>query len=147
MADEKERRGACLCGAVRISVKASTKSVGACHCSMCRKWGGGPLLAVECGHDVHFEGGDRISVFNSSDWAERGFCSRCGSHLFYRASRKKDTTRFLSGCSTTARTGSLTNRFSSTRSPRSIHSPTRRRTSQEPRFLRSIQALRIEGSS
>ena len=23
-------------------------------------------------------------MFNSSEWAERGFCSRCGSHLFYR---------------------------------------------------------------
>ncbi|MDH3762507.1 MAG: GFA family protein, partial [Gammaproteobacteria bacterium] len=21
---------------------------------------------------------------NSSDWAERGFCKKCGSHLFYR---------------------------------------------------------------
>lgn len=23
-------------------------------------------------------------VFQSSDWAERGFCRACGSHLFYR---------------------------------------------------------------
>ena len=31
-----------------------------------------------------FEGNDSITVFNSSDWAERGFCKHCGSHLFYR---------------------------------------------------------------
>ena len=23
-------------------------------------------------------------MYNSSDWAERGFCKNCGSHLFYR---------------------------------------------------------------
>ena len=84
MAGEIERRGSCLCGAVRIAVKTATSSVGACHCSMCRRWGGGPLLAIECGDNVHFDGSEHISVFSSSDWAERGFCSACGSHLFYR---------------------------------------------------------------
>ena len=84
MSDEAERRGSCLCGAVRVATKAPTKAVGACHCSMCRKWTGGPLLAIECGSEVRFEGDDNISVFSSSDWAERGFCRKCGSNLFYR---------------------------------------------------------------
>jgi len=60
------------------------KNVGACHCSMCRKWGGGPLMVVDCDTDVEFTGIDNISIYNSSDWAERAFCKRCGSHLFYR---------------------------------------------------------------
>lgn len=89
MANETERSGRCLCGAVRISVSMTGDSVGACHCSMCRKWGGGPLLAVECGSDVRFEGGDAIAVFDSSGWAERGFCRNCGSHLFYRLKQQK----------------------------------------------------------
>ena len=42
------------------------------------------MLAIECGSDVQFVGTDSISVFSSSDWAERGFCRKCGSHLFYR---------------------------------------------------------------
>ena len=88
MASETERRGSCLCGAVRIAVKTTNNSVGACHCSMCRKWGGGPLLAIECGSDVQFDGTDSISVFSSSEWAERGFCSKCGSHLFYRLKKE-----------------------------------------------------------
>ena len=41
-------------------------------------------MAVDCGSEVEFEGKDYISVFESSEWAERGFCSRCGTHLFYR---------------------------------------------------------------
>lgn len=56
----------------------------ACHCGMCRRWGGGPLIEVECGTEVTFTGEDNISVYDSSEWAERGFCKHCGTHLFYR---------------------------------------------------------------
>jgi len=84
MPDVMERRGSCLCRATRITAKGVSKNVGACHCSMCRKWGGGPLMAVDCDTDVSFEGEENITVFNSSNWAERGFCNKCGSHLFYR---------------------------------------------------------------
>ncbi len=76
--------GNCICGAVKFTVKQISDRLGACHCTTCRQWGGGPLLAVDCGQDVDFSGQENISVFNSSDWAERGFCSQCGSHLFYR---------------------------------------------------------------
>lgn len=79
-----EARGQCLCGAVSLRVAKVNTGVGACHCQMCRRWGGGPLLAADCGPAVEFEGEVQISVYDSSDWAERGFCSRCGSHLFYR---------------------------------------------------------------
>ena len=49
MTAHNHARGTCLCGAVTVSVSQPAASVGACHCRMCRKWGGGPLLAVECG--------------------------------------------------------------------------------------------------
>jgi len=81
---EEMRSGACLCGAVRMTVKPNGTKVGACHCGMCRKWSGGPLLAIDTDSDVAIEGEDALTVFQSSDWAERGFCSRCGTHLFYR---------------------------------------------------------------
>ena len=84
MSETTERRGRCLCGAVCITAKAADSNVGACHCDMCRRWGGGPLMEVRCGTDVSFEGADHISVFESSPWAERGFCRTCGSHLFFR---------------------------------------------------------------
>ncbi len=79
-----ERQGHCLCGAVKITATGASDDVGACHCQMCRRWGGGPFMEVDCGSDVIFEGEDKISVFKSSDWAERGFCKNCGTHLFYR---------------------------------------------------------------
>lgn len=84
MATTTDFQGKCLCGAVRISAKVTGNSVIACHCGMCRRWCGGPSLEVDCGVAVTIDGEQNISVFNSSDWAERGFCRNCGTHLFYR---------------------------------------------------------------
>ena len=84
MSEFKNHRGSCLCGAVHLTAEAFKGGIGACHCSMCRKWGGGPLLAVDCGTAVTIDGEENVSAYDSSDWAQRGFCSRCGTHLFYR---------------------------------------------------------------
>lgn len=77
-------KGSCLCRAVSLSTNSMKKNVAACHCSMCRNWGGGPLLVVDCKSDVSFSGEENIGVYQSSQWAERGFCKKCGSHLFYK---------------------------------------------------------------
>ena len=77
-------KGSCLCGAIKVSTSHMNPHVGACHCGMCRKWGGGALFAVECGSEVSFEGKENIEIYQSSEWAERGFCKKCGSHLFYK---------------------------------------------------------------
>lgn len=77
-------KGSCLCSAVKISTASINPHVSACHCNICRKWGGAALLGVECNEGVSFEGEENIGVYQSSEWAERGFCQKCGSHLFYR---------------------------------------------------------------
>lgn len=41
-------------------------------------------MTVDAGSDVAIEGGAAVATYASSDWAERSFCSRCGTHLFYR---------------------------------------------------------------
>ena len=80
-------KGQCLCGAVKFTAENINNNVGACHCGMCRRWGGGPLMVVSCGTEITFEG--EVTVYDSSDWAERGFCTKCGSHLFYRIKATK----------------------------------------------------------
>jgi hypothetical protein len=40
-------------------------------------------MALTC-RSVTFEGEQNVGRVRSSDWAERGFCTRCGSNLFYR---------------------------------------------------------------
>lgn len=75
--------GKCLCGAVTVRMTPPKPHVEACHCSMCRRWGGGPFLSLKMVTDPEIEGGEHIARYASSDWAERGFCRECGTHLFY----------------------------------------------------------------
>jgi hypothetical protein len=84
MSQGMANNGSCLCGAVTLLTTTMSPLVSACHCTMCRQWGGGALLVVECGSDVNFAGEENIGVYASSEWAERGFCTKCGSHLFYK---------------------------------------------------------------
>lgn len=76
--------GRCLCGKVKVKANEVALRLGACHCQSCQKWSGGPLFTLDCGTQVQWEGACFISAFHSSDWAERGFCNHCGTHLFYR---------------------------------------------------------------
>ncbi|MBW3695193.1 GFA family protein [Vibrio sp. T187] len=84
MPDSNQASASCLCGKVTATAKDINPKFTVCHCKMCRTWGGSPLMAVQCGTQVSFEGADFIKEYDSSDWAKRGFCSNCGTHLFYR---------------------------------------------------------------
>ncbi len=75
--------GSCLCKKVYIKIQPEEKIFDACHCGVCRKWGGGPALTVHGGKKIEINGEELITRYQSSDWAERGFCKSCGTHLFY----------------------------------------------------------------
>ena len=76
--------GHCLCGKVEFEIKILNKFFNSCHCSMCRLWSGGPSLSVDTMDGIHFTSDEYIKIYNSSEWAERGFCNQCGTHLFYK---------------------------------------------------------------
>jgi len=46
-------------------------------------------MEVSCGTDVTIKGEENVTVYDSSPWAERGFCNKCGTHLFYRLKEHK----------------------------------------------------------
>ncbi|MDG6078600.1 GFA family protein [Erythrobacter litoralis] len=50
---------------------------------MCRRWGGA-FFAGQDGGEVEIAGEAHVRTFQSSAWAERAFCDRCGSHLWFR---------------------------------------------------------------
>ncbi len=77
------REGGCLCGAVRYVLETAPTHIDYCHCSMCRKFGGSMGVEVS-GDAITWTGEDQIKTYQSSGWAERGFCGICGSSLFYR---------------------------------------------------------------
>ena len=88
--------GHCLCGAVRVRMTPPVPHVEACHCTMCRRWGGGAYLSLRGVPDPEIEGAEQIVRYASSDWAERGFCGKCGTHLFYFY-RPKQSYSFTAG--------------------------------------------------
>lgn len=78
------QKGSCLCGTVQIEVDELPQKVGACFCAACRKInGGGPMLGVHGNSAFEASGQEHIQRYTSSDWAERGFCKKCGTTLFY----------------------------------------------------------------
>jgi hypothetical protein len=77
----------CLCCAVKVTAQEIDHKFTVCHCDSCRTWGGAPFYAVHCGTNVKFEGNEKIKVYDSSSRDSCGFCSDCGTHLFYKLNK------------------------------------------------------------
>lgn len=76
--------GSCLCGAVTFEITGELPAPDACHCSKCRKHSGHYFVSTDVRRSaVNIHGADKITWFRSSEKAERGFCSVCGSSLFW----------------------------------------------------------------
>lgn len=75
--------GRCLCGAVAITLTGWSPAISVCHCGMCRRWGGGLMAGFVAPADAVTVAGP-VARYPSSDFAERAFCPRCGSHVWFR---------------------------------------------------------------
>ena len=83
------RAGGCLCGAVRYRVRGPLYEVLICHCEECRRWHGHvSAFTAARREDVALEDERALrwipSPASDAD-ARRGFCSECGSSLFWDA--------------------------------------------------------------
>lgn len=74
--------GRCLCSQVTFIGQGDINDMHICHCRVCARWGGGPAFSLTFSKGIEFTG--PLHWYNSSEWAERGFCSNCGSCLFYK---------------------------------------------------------------
>ena len=74
--------GGCLCGAVTYVVNGPLRDVIACHCTQCRKSSGHHVAATSC-HRDDIDVTGKVTWYQSSDTARRGFCGICGSNLFW----------------------------------------------------------------
>ena len=81
--------GRCLCGAIQFQFKEPLGGSAHCHCSMCRQAHGAAFVTWVVTYAERFEivaGEDELRWHASSQEAERGFCGRCGSTMFFRSS-------------------------------------------------------------
>ncbi len=77
-------KGSCLCGAVSFEVSTDLARADACHCSQCRKQTGHYFASTNVPREaLTVRGEDKIAWYRSSEKVRRGFCSVCGSVLFW----------------------------------------------------------------
>ena len=80
-----------MCGAVQFSARNVPVKAAICHCDMCRRWTGSAFIAVDLpAEDVSWVGEAQIATLQSSEWAERAWCRRCGSTLYFRNTADDD---------------------------------------------------------
>ena len=88
-------RGSCLCGDVTFETAATPEGASVCHCGQCRKQSGHVWASAHVAKDALSIKGP-VQWYAASDAAERGFCPRCGSFLFWHA-HDEDTISFALG--------------------------------------------------
>lgn len=82
-------RGSCNCGAVRFEVAGDLRPPDACHCVQCRKQSGHYWVSTDVPRaDLVIQGAEALTWYQSSEKVRRGFCSRCGSALFWDPIRR-----------------------------------------------------------
>ena len=76
--------GGCLCGAVRYRVEGPLRDVVNCHCGQCRRIHSNfAAYTAAAANDLVLIEQRGLKWFSSSERARRGFCSECGSSLFW----------------------------------------------------------------
>ncbi|MBV9346262.1 MAG: GFA family protein [Gammaproteobacteria bacterium] len=77
--------GGCLCGKLRFRVTGPAIDTGYCHCRMCQRNSGAPVVAWATFPTASFSWitGSPASYASSSD-VRRQFCQECGSYLVFR---------------------------------------------------------------
>lgn len=83
--------GGCLCGATRYRVGVESVDCGYCHCRMCQRSAGAPVLAwatIPTASLTWTKG--RPRAYRSSEQAERLFCPDCGCQLVFRGLDEPD---------------------------------------------------------
>jgi hypothetical protein len=77
-------KGSCLCGRVSFTVSGDLGHSDACHCVQCRKQSGHYFASANVPRSaLVVTGEEKVTWYQSSAKVRRGFCSTCGSFLFW----------------------------------------------------------------
>jgi hypothetical protein len=88
---EPVHEGGCLCGALRFAASAPPQSICYCHCRLCQRSSGAPVLAWASFPLASFRylAGTPRS-YASSAHGVREFCAHCGTQLVFRSAHEPD---------------------------------------------------------
>jgi len=80
--------GHCLGGAVSFTARGMGDTFSTCYCDACQRWPGGPYNGINVPTEgLTLEGAEHIGVIKTSDFAERAFCKKCGSGIWWKLTR------------------------------------------------------------
>jgi hypothetical protein len=77
--------GGCLCGGVRFEISGPWLRASHCHCERCRRHSGTAMLTQGRVRREHFrlvQGEELVRLYGEDGYANKAFCSVCGSSLF-----------------------------------------------------------------
>ncbi|MGI9622613.1 MAG: GFA family protein [Acidimicrobiales bacterium] len=93
--------GRCACGSITYRATGSLRPVINCHCDRCRHWTGHHMAASSADSDAITvddpDGLLRWWVPDEEPAVAYGFCSRCGSGLFWRSTDRPGTVSITAG--------------------------------------------------
>ena len=82
------KRASCLCGGIKIRIRGKLRHVSNCHCSQCMKTHGNYGSYTQCAeNNLTFISKKTLKWYKSSNFAKRGFCSKCGASIFYKKNK------------------------------------------------------------
>jgi hypothetical protein len=81
--------GGCFCGAARYRVEGAPIDAGYCHCRICQRTAGAPVVAWGSWEAIRVAwDGAEPATLASSVAGRRRFCAACGTHLLFWTSEE-----------------------------------------------------------
>ena len=103
--------GSCLCGGIAFHAAQPANDASHCYCTMCQKFHGaaaGSYVNVARAGFVLERGHDLLVEYASSTPGRRGFCSTCGSALYWRSEESPEAIAVALGTLQPPYTGTVT---------------------------------------
>ena len=83
-----DRKGGCLCGAVRYTLKSEPRAIALCHCTHCQRLSGSVFSLNLVIREADYEQSGETTIYvdsgDSGQPVHRHFCGRCGAPIFAR---------------------------------------------------------------
>ena len=81
----------CLCGGIKIKIIGKLRQVINCHCSQCMKTHGNFAAYTNSPEEnITYISKSTLRWYHSSNFAKRGFCSKCGASVFYKIKKSNN---------------------------------------------------------
>lgn len=100
MSADTRAAGRCHCGAVKILVTLPVKGCIHCHCGGCRQVHGAAFVTwfSVLREKLQMAGGEHLKWYEDTPTSRRAFCTNCGTHMFYVASRCPEDVHVTRAC-------------------------------------------------